>query len=142
VQEPQRRHRPIEFVIEEIGSQAKVAGERAMQSRPEPYACVIVGQQRFAKARHAGPGVERAEGLPRQQFGIVRGKLKTDVEGLFHVRSPGGIERLVKETGIASVATNRLDRELPLVGNGQREDLARLGEALAISSLSTSWLTT
>jgi hypothetical protein len=34
----------------------------------------------------------------------------------------------MKETGIASVATNRLDRELQLVGDGQREELARLGE--------------
>jgi hypothetical protein len=30
VQEPQRRHRPIEFVVEEIATDAKVAGERAM----------------------------------------------------------------------------------------------------------------
>ena len=34
----------------------------------------------------------------------------------------------MKEPGIASVAANRLDRELPLVGDGQREEVARLGE--------------
>jgi hypothetical protein len=82
----------------------------------------------FAEARHAGPGVERAEGPSRQQFGIVRGKVQTDVEGLFHVRSAAGVERLVKEPGIASVAANRLDRQRPLISDGQREELARLGE--------------
>jgi hypothetical protein len=34
----------------------------------------------------------------------------------------------VKEPGIAAVAANRLDRELPLVGEGQREEVPRLGE--------------
>jgi hypothetical protein len=53
VQEPQRRHQAIEFAVEEIGSQAKVAGERTMQSRAEPRARVIVRQQRFAEAWRA-----------------------------------------------------------------------------------------
>jgi hypothetical protein len=45
-------------------------------------------------------------------------------------RSLARVERLVKEPGITSVAANGLDRELPLVGDGQREELVRLGEGL------------
>ena len=101
-----------------------------MQSRAEGRASVVVSEQRLAEARQGGPGVERAEGLSRQQFGIVRRKVETDVEGLFHVRPPGRVERLVKEPGITSVAANCLDRKLPLVGDGQREEVARLGEGL------------
>jgi hypothetical protein len=100
-------------------------------NRAPSHASVVVGEQRFAETRHTGPGVERTEGLSRQQFGIVRGKLETDVEGFFHVWSTRGVERFVKETGIASVAANRLDRELPLVGDGQREEVARLGEGFS-----------
>ena len=128
MQEPQRRHRPIEFIVEEIGLQAKVAGERAMQSRAEPRASIVIGKQRFAETRRSGPGVARAEGLSRQQVGIVGGKLETDVESFFHVWPARGVERFVKEPGIASVAANCLDRELPFVGDGQREEVARLGE--------------
>ena len=128
MQEPQRRHRPIEFVVEEIAAEAKVARERTMQSRAEPRARVVVGKQRFTEARHARPRVKRAEGRSGQQFRIVGGKLEADVEGLFHVRSASGIKRLVEEPGIASVAANCLDRKLPLVGDGQREEVARLGE--------------
>lgn len=99
-----------------------------MQSRAETHACVVVGKQRFAETRRDGPGVERAKGLSRHQIGIVRGKLETDVEGLLHVRPPRGIERFVKEAGIASVAADRLDRKLPLVGDGQRKEVVRVGE--------------
>ena len=34
----------------------------------------------------------------------------------------------MKEPGIASVAADRLDRQLPLVGDGQREEVVRVGE--------------
>src|ERR1700723_855588 len=71
---------------------------------------------------------ESREGLSRQQVGIVGGKLETDFESFFHVWPARGVERFVKEPGIASVAANCLDRELPFVGDGQREEVARLGE--------------
>ena len=99
-----------------------------MQSCAKRRARVVVGEQRLAEARQARPGVERAEGLSRQQFGIVRAKVETDVEGLFHVRPARRVERLVKEPGIATVAAHALDRKLPLVGDGQREEVMRLGE--------------
>jgi hypothetical protein len=94
-----------------------------MQSRAERRARLVVGQKGFTETRHCGPGVERAEGLSCQQFGIVGGKLETDVEGFFHVWPARGVERFVKEPGIASVAADCLHRELPLVGDGQREEV-------------------
>jgi hypothetical protein len=99
-----------------------------MQPRAEACTSIVIGKHRFAETRHAGPGVERAKGLARQQFGIVRSKLEADVEGLFHVGPPGGVERLVKQPGITPVAANRFDRKLPLVRDGQREEVVRLGE--------------
>ena len=142
MQEPQRRHRAIEFVSEEIGFKAKVAREGAMQSRAERGAGFVIGERRFAKPRQLRPGVERAEWLARHQLRIVWREVKSDVEGLLHIRSSRRVERLMQKTGIAAIAADRLDRELPLVGNGQREELCDCAKASAISSLSTPWLTT
>ena len=65
-------------------------------------------------------------------LGAPFGSLFTDSSGnllgVASVRPPGGVERLVKEPGIASVAAHRLDRQLPLVSDGQREEGVRLGE--------------
>ena len=113
-----------------VRPEAEVAGEGAVDARPERGAGVVIGEQRLAEPGELRPRVARAERLAGEKLGVVRREVEADVEGLLPVGAGGRIERLVHEAGITAVAADRLDRDCLLVGERQREKAARLGEGL------------
>lgn len=128
MQQPQGRHRAIEFVVEEAGLEAEVAGKCAMQPGAERRAGVIIAEKRLAEIRQAGPRVEGTEGPSGQKVGVVRRDLQTDVESLLHVGSPPRIERFVQHPGIAPISADPLDRQSLPFGQRQSEKAPGLVE--------------
>ena len=115
MQEPQRRHRPIELIGKERGWKPKIGGNRQMQIKPELPHRVEIIECGVAKARRSRPRIDAAKRLARDNLGIGIRQIETDIESFLEIRL-SEIEAFAGDADIAAIMPRPHDREFILVG--------------------------
>src|SRR5580704_3467912 len=127
VQQPQRRHRAIELVGEEVARQRQVRGDRQMQIEPEPPQRVEIADRGVAKAVNPRPEIDAAKWLAGDHLGIGCRQIEADVERLLEV-GLDAIEAFGGDADIAAIVRRSRDRELILHGVGRCKECRRASE--------------